>query len=70
MTGGLSVRYVKPTPLYTELTLVGHHEVVSERRTKVTGEMLANGEVTATCEAMFVRAPTAFLMESFGLSAD
>lgn len=55
MTGSLTIRYLRPTPLNTELELSARVERVEGRKTIVTGEMRAAGYVTATSEALFVR---------------
>ena len=55
MTGRLTVRYHRPTPLNVELKLEAWVEQVEGRKTTVGGEIRANGEVTATCEALFIR---------------
>jgi len=46
---------LRPTPLNTELELRG--ELLSEegRKTVVEATIVANGEVTASCEALFIR---------------
>ncbi len=53
-TGHLSVRYKRPTPLDTELTLWGKIKEVHGRKIVVEGTLSAHGEVTATCEGLFV----------------
>lgn len=55
MTGTLSVRYLRRTPLDTELRLVGRVVRLEGRKTIVSAELSALGETTATCEALFVR---------------
>ena len=55
MTGTLTVRYHRPTPLNTDLDLTARvHENVG-RKTLVNGEMHAAGVLTASCECLFVR---------------
>ena len=55
MTGTLKVRYLRPTPLNTELQLEAWLDRVEGRKTTMSAEM-RNGEiVTATCEALFIR---------------
>lgn len=64
MTGTLTVRYHRPTPLNTDLELSAHvHENVG-RKTLVNGEMHAEGILTASCECLFVR-PKKSLLETF-----
>ena len=55
MTGRLTVRYHRPTPLNVELKLEAWVESVEGRKTVVSAEMRAGDTVTATCEALFIR---------------
>jgi acyl-coenzyme A thioesterase PaaI-like protein len=55
MTGTLTVRYHRPTPLNTELRLHADLQENVGRKTRVTGEMYAGDTLTASCEALFVR---------------
>ena len=55
MTGRLSVRYLRPTPLKTELQLEAWLDRVEGRKTVVAAEMRNGDVVTATCEALFIR---------------
>lgn len=55
MTGSLTVRYHRPTPLNTELRLHATLEENVGRKTLVTGEMFAGEVLTASCEALFIR---------------
>ncbi len=55
MTGGLTIRYLAPTPIGQELSLVATQERVGERRTLVKAELRCDETLTATAEAMFVR---------------
>ena len=54
VTGNLKIRYLKPTPLNTELKLVGRVKSVSGRKNILEGEMWAGDVLTATCEGLFV----------------
>jgi hypothetical protein len=55
MTGSLTVRYRRPTPLRVELDLEVHPPEQVHRRKHVTrGWIRANGEVTAEAEGVFV----------------
>ena len=54
VTGHLSVRYKKPTPLNTELQLFATVKEVHGRKIVMEGSISANGVVTATCEGLFV----------------
>ena len=53
-TGTLQVRYHRPTPLNVELTLLATVKEVHGRKIVMTGTISANGEVTASCEGLFV----------------
>ena len=55
MTGGLEVRYVKPTPLGKVIDLSATVEPAGGRKTRVFAEMTCEGEVTATAEATFIQ---------------
>ena len=55
MTGTLNVRYLRPTPLNTELRLRAELDKVDGRKTLMNGTMHAGEQLTATCSALFVR---------------
>ena len=55
VTGELSVRYLKPTPLNTDLEFFGKLEQSQGRRIIMTAEIQANGVVTATSQCTFIR---------------
>lgn len=55
VTGTLSVRYLQPTPLRQELKLVGRVHAIEGRKNILHGEMWAGNQLTATCEAIFIR---------------
>jgi acyl-CoA thioesterase FadM len=55
MTGRLTTRYHRPTPLNVELKLEAWMESVEGRKTLMQAEMRNGDEVTATCEALFIR---------------
>ena len=55
MTGGLSVRYLKPTPLNQLIEISAEATEVDEKRTEVKGTMRCGETTTATAEAIFVR---------------
>ncbi len=59
MTGGLSVRYRRPTPLNTLIHVSATAKELDERRTEVTAEMRHGEIVTATAEAIFIRVDSA-----------
>jgi hypothetical protein len=54
MTGRLTVRYHRPTPLNQELRLEAWEVKTEGRKTEMAAEMRVDGEVTATCEALFI----------------
>ena len=54
MTGRLTVRYHRPTPLNRELKLEAWEVKTEGRKTEMAAEMRLDGEVTATCEALFI----------------
>ena len=53
-TGTLNVRYVKPTPLEQELTLIGRVKSIEGRVNVLCGEMYAGDTLTASSEGLFV----------------
>jgi acyl-coenzyme A thioesterase PaaI-like protein len=54
MTGSLTVKFRKPTPLGVELVAVARREKVDGRRTRMTATLSADGVVTAEAEGLFV----------------
>lgn len=64
MTGSLTVRYLRPTPLNTDLELEATVSPMEGRKTVVSGEIRAGDRVTATAEGLFVRPRRG--MESLG----
>ena len=55
MTGGLSVRYLKPTPLNQLIEISAEATELDDKRTEVKGTMRCGETTTATAEAIFVR---------------
>ena len=55
MTGGLSVRYLKPTPLNQVIEVSAEASELDEKRTEVKAVMRSGETTTATAEAIFVR---------------
>ena len=55
MTGGLSVRYLKPTPLNQVIEVSAQATELDDKRTEVNAEMRFGETTTATAEAIFVR---------------
>ncbi len=54
VTGTLTIRYRRPTPLKTDLRLVGTFDRIEGRKIYTTGKMYANGELTADATGVFV----------------
>jgi len=57
MTGTLSTRYHRRTPLNTELCLRGWVEKIEGRKTFVRAEIRADDVLTASCDGVFVQPP-------------
>ena len=55
MTGGLSVRYLKPTPLNQRIEVSAQATELDDKRTEVKAEMRFGETTTAKAEAIFVR---------------
>lgn len=54
MTGTLTLRYHRPTPLFVELTVRGRQESVEGRKIRTVGEIVADGEVCVSADGLFV----------------
>lgn len=54
VTGTLTIRYIKPTPLCTDIKLIGRVKSVEGRKNILVGEMWAGDVLTATCEGLFI----------------
>jgi hypothetical protein len=54
VTGTLTIRYIKPTPLLTDLKLVAYVEKVEGRKNFIHGEMWAGEVMTASCHGIFI----------------
>jgi acyl-coenzyme A thioesterase PaaI-like protein len=59
MTGGLSIRYLKPTPLNKTIHVSAEATELDDRRTEVHATMQCGEITTATAEAIFVRVDSA-----------
>jgi acyl-coenzyme A thioesterase PaaI-like protein len=57
MTGNLTVRYRRPTPLHTDLRFEGRLDGVSGRKVLTSGSLLAEGRLTAEATGLFVTVP-------------
>jgi acyl-coenzyme A thioesterase PaaI-like protein len=55
MTGELTIRYRRPTPIGVPLSLRARTTAVNGRRVETTGEIVADGEVTASAVGTFIR---------------
>lgn len=54
MTGTLTMRYLRPTPLNTDIFLEADVTILGGRKTLVKGKMMNGETVTATCEGLFI----------------
>ena len=54
MTAELTLRYHRPTPLFTELTVTGRQDSVDGRKIRTSGEITAGGEVCVSAEGLFI----------------
>ncbi|HWE57862.1 MAG TPA: PaaI family thioesterase [Acidimicrobiales bacterium] len=54
MTGTLTVKYRKPTPLHTDLRIEGRVESVNGRKVLTNGRMLAGDMLTAEATGLFI----------------
>ncbi|ALO46667.1 PaaI family thioesterase [Pseudohongiella spirulinae] len=61
VTGQLSIRYIKPTPIDCELTLKAYVEGEVGRKTRVICEIWAGDTLTASADSIFVRVDAAQL---------
>lgn len=66
MTARLTVRYRRPTPLYTMLTLEGWNTNVDGRRIVTHGRILDGDTVTAEAEGLFIAIGHERALEYFG----
>lgn len=69
MTGTLTVRYRKPTPLYTELRIEATVQRVQGRKIFTEARLYAGDTLTAEAEAIFISFNLATLKESMALPA-
>ena len=54
VTGSLDITYKRPTPLNSDLVVEARIDEIHDRKFLVTGEILHDGEVTASAKAVFV----------------
>lgn len=57
LTAKLEVSYRNPTPLFTPLEITGWVVRTERRKVYVSGQIRANGQVTAEAEALMIRVP-------------
>jgi len=62
VTGSINVKYLKPTPMDTELFLKGKVKEIKERKVIVDVELLANGEVCAQGEVVAIKIPESMII--------
>ena len=55
ITGGLTIKYLKPTPLEKVIDLSATAEPIDARKTRVSASMICEGVTTATAEATFIQ---------------
>ncbi len=58
VTGTLTTRFIKPTPLGTELRMEARVDRVEGRKNFISGEMFAGDRLTASCEGLFLHIPS------------
>lgn len=54
MTGTITIRYERPTPLFVPLTVTGRQDRVEGRKIWATGRISAGGEVCVSAQALFI----------------
>ncbi|MGH3353002.1 MAG: PaaI family thioesterase [Nocardioides sp.] len=54
MTGTLTLRYHRPTPLFEELVVTGRQELVDGRKIRTVGTISAGGEVCVSADGLFI----------------
>lgn len=69
MTGRLTIRYLKPTPLHRPVEMHGHIDRVEGRRIISKGELWVDGVLTAEAEGLFVTIDPRLAAEYFGREA-
>ena len=65
MTGTLTIRYLRPTPLYKEILIEASQIAVEGRKTFVGGRFVHDAKVTAEAEGVFVSLRDARAAEYF-----
>ena len=54
MTAELTVRYLRPTPLFEPLTVTGRQDSVDGRKIRSSGTIRAGGEVCVSADGLFI----------------
>lgn len=54
MTAEMTLRYLRPTPLHTEVTVRGRHLRAEGRKVWSQGTFEVDGEPTVVCDALFI----------------
>ena len=54
VTGSLNISYQRPTPINADLTIQARIDEILERKFLVTGEIMYDGQITASASAVFV----------------
>ncbi|WP_101523556.1 PaaI family thioesterase [Nocardioides houyundeii] len=57
MTGGLELRYLRPTPLFADLQVTARQERLEGRKILTSGEITLDGEPCVTASGLFVAFP-------------
>jgi acyl-coenzyme A thioesterase PaaI-like protein len=58
MTGTLTIRYRRPTPLHTELRFEASHDRTEGRKIFTSGRLFAGDSLCADAEGLFISVPT------------
>jgi len=69
MTGTLTIRYRRPTPLLVPLELEARQIRVEGRKIMTTGTITVAGEITAEAEAIFIEVPPSQMLGIAGHNA-
>jgi acyl-coenzyme A thioesterase PaaI-like protein len=70
MTGRLTIRYLKPTPLHRPVEIRGRTDRVEGRRIVASAEMHVDGVLTAVAEGLFVSIDPRLAAEYFGRTVE
>lgn len=70
MTGTLTVRYAKPTPLLTDLDLFAQFVAKDGRKIRTVATISVDGVVTAEAEGLFIEVPPSQMLGIVAKNAD